>query len=117
MNSPPRSTLKSLPAPSAGPSPAEPAPATTGQSAPKVVAEGVPTAVRPDPHTITVAGIWPGLHIRGLDRGAIPVADWLCACGRHERVRGRKAVTELTGRVRVGQCPHNAPAQNRRDAA
>ncbi|WP_405778975.1 hypothetical protein [Streptomyces sp. NBC_00859] len=117
MKPPPRSPLKSLPAPSAGPSPAEPPRATTGQSAPKVVAEGVPPAVLPDPHAITVTGIWPGLKIRGLDRGEIPVADWLCTCGHHERARGRKAVTELTGRVRVGQCPHNAPAQNRRDAA
>ncbi|WP_371791501.1 hypothetical protein OG285_17650 [Streptomyces sp. NBC_01471] len=109
--------LKSLTTTPTSPSPAEPAPVTTRQGALKVVAEGVPTAVLPDPRTITVTGIGPGLHLRGLDRGEVPVADWLCACGHHERARGRKAVTELTTRVRVGHCPHNAPAQNRRDAA
>ncbi|WP_405778344.1 hypothetical protein [Streptomyces sp. NBC_00859] len=93
------------------------APAPVSAVRPKGDAEGVPIAVRSDPHTITVSGIGPGLHLRGLNRGEIPVADWLCACGHHERARGRAAVTELATRVRVGHCPHNAPAQNRRDAA
>ncbi|SCE50444.1 MULTISPECIES: hypothetical protein [unclassified Streptomyces] len=55
---------------------------------------------------VTVLGIGPGLHVRGLERGGFPVADWLCACGYHEQVRGRRAVTELADRVRVGHCPH-----------
>ncbi|MFE4800105.1 hypothetical protein ACFRFL_35045 [Streptomyces sp. NPDC056708] len=111
-----RPDLKSLPATPTGLGIAEPAPTGSGDGAAKVVAEGVPVAVFPDPHTITVTGIQPGLSLRGLDRDEIPVADWLCACGRHERARGRKAVTELTTRVRVGQCPHNVPAQSRRNA-
>ena len=57
----------------------------------------------------TVTGITPGLQVRNLD-GAT-VADWLCACGHHERARGRAAVTELTARARVGHCPHTATAK------
>ncbi|MCX4735103.1 hypothetical protein [Streptomyces sp. NBC_01363] len=62
---------------------------------------------------ITVTGIRPGLDIRGLGRDEIPGADWLCTCGHHERARGRRAVAELVGCVRVGQCPHLTPSQNR----
>ncbi|MET7308559.1 hypothetical protein ABZS68_15890 [Streptomyces sp. NPDC005571] len=118
MNPPPRSALKSLPATTTGPRIAEPAPAASGSGAPKVVGrKAVPVAVLPDPHTPTATSFRPGLHMRGLERGGFPVADWLCACGRHQRARGRKAVTELTTRVRVGQCPHNVPDQSRRNAA
>jgi hypothetical protein len=60
---------------------------------------------------ITVTGIRPGLDVRGLDRGQIPVADWLCACGHHERARGDDAVRELMARVRVGHCPHTTTAK------
>ena len=38
----------------------------------------------------TVTGIQPGLTVRGLGRNELPVADWLCACGHHERARGRR---------------------------
>lgn len=79
--------------------------------------KAVLSSVRPDPHATAVSGIRPGLHIRGLDRGAIPVADWLCVCGHHERARGRRAVTELNARVRVGQCPHLSSEQDRRNIA
>lgn len=53
-----------------------------------------------------VQGIPAGLTVRGLDRDQTPVADWLCACGVHERATGGLAVTALLGRVRVGYCPH-----------
>ncbi|MFF5278772.1 hypothetical protein [Streptomyces sp. NPDC000133] len=118
MTPSPRSALKSIPAPPTGPRIAEPGPAASGSGAPKVVGrKAVPIAVLPDPRTTTAPSFTPGLHLRGLERGGFPVADWLCACGRHERARGRKAVTELTTRVRVGQCPHDAPDQSRRNAA
>lgn len=91
-----------------GPRPAEPAPAASGRSAPRVVGrKAVPSALRSDPHTVTVTGIQPGLRIR-FPR--VPVADWLCSCGHHERATGRTAVAELAGRVQVGACPHRAPA-------
>ncbi|CAO0836026.1 hypothetical protein ACTFBT_20770 [Streptomyces microflavus] len=116
MNTPPRSALKSLTATTTGPHSAEPAPAASGSGAPKVVArQGVPVAVLPDPHAVTVAGIRPGLTVRGLGRNQIPTADWLCACGHHERARGRDRVTALTTRARVDHCPHTE--QHRRNAA
>ncbi|MFE6589708.1 hypothetical protein [Streptomyces sp. NPDC057781] len=65
--------------------------------------QGVVTALVSDPQTATVTGITPGLQIRTT---GVPVADWLCACGHHERARGTAAVTELQARVRVGVCPH-----------
>lgn len=55
---------------------------------------------------ITVTGIRPGITARGLDRDEIPVADWLCACGHHERATGHRDVQRLLTTVRVGHCPH-----------
>ena len=109
--------LKSLTAPATRPRPAEPAGAPAGSSAPKVAAEGVPSAVLPDPHTVTISGILPGLQVKLT---GIPVADWLCRCGHHERAHGKAAVIELTTRVKVGTCPHHAttvPTTERRKAA
>ncbi|MGP3633683.1 hypothetical protein ACTU45_10005 [Streptomyces sp. 24-1644] len=111
-----RPDLKSLPATPTGPGIAEPAPAASGSSAPRVAAEGVLVAVLPDPRTVTVTGIQPGLTVRGLDRHEVPVGDWLCACGHHERARGRRAVIELNARATVGHCPHTT-TQTRRTAA
>lgn len=114
MNTPPRSALKSLTLTTTHTSTAEPAPAASGSGAPKVVArQAVP--ICPDPHEVTVAGIGPGLTVRGLGRNQIPTADWLCACGHHERARGRDRVTDLTTRARVDPCPHTE--QHRRNAA
>ncbi|WP_394434559.1 transcription factor WhiB [Streptomyces sp. SGAir0957] len=46
---------------------------------------------------VLITGIRPGLHIRGLDRGETPVADYLCGqCGAHKRVEGRDDVAEFT---------------------
>ncbi|GGL98227.1 hypothetical protein GCM10010129_47450 [Streptomyces fumigatiscleroticus] len=78
---------------------------------PKVAArKGVLSAVGSDPQTVTVTGITPGLQIQCE---GVPVADWLCACGHHERARGRAAVTRLTARVRVDICPHTTTAEGR----
>ncbi|MGY4971618.1 hypothetical protein ACWGCC_20840 [Streptomyces nigrescens] len=117
MSTRPHPPLEGQPARSTGLNSAEPARAPSGGGAPKGGAEGVLSALRPDPQTVTVTGIRPGIEIRGLGRGDVPVADWLCACGWHERARGRKAVIELTTRVRVGRCPHRAPETNRKTAA
>ncbi|QKW47446.1 hypothetical protein HUT09_18025 [Streptomyces microflavus] len=62
-----------------------------------------------------MTGIRPGLTVRGLGRHQIPTADWLCACGHHERARGRDRVTALTTRAHVDHCPHTE--QHRRNAA
>ncbi|MCX5400053.1 hypothetical protein [Streptomyces sp. NBC_00102] len=115
MTTRPTPHLKSIPAPTTRPRPAEPAERDSSGSAPKVVAEGVRVAVRPDPSVIS--GIRPGLHIRGLDRRETPSADWLCTCGHHERARGRNAVIALNARVQTGHCPHRTTEQHRRTAA
>lgn len=65
--------------------------------------KGVHIAVGVNPQTVTVTGTTPGLEIQCE---GIAVADWLCACGHHERARGRAAVIRLTARARVGICPH-----------
>jgi hypothetical protein len=78
---------------------------------PKVAArKGVLSAVGSDPQTITITGITSGLQVQCE---GVPVADWLCACGHHERARGRAAVIRLTARVRVGDCPHTTTAEGR----
>ncbi|MDT0570750.1 hypothetical protein RM704_25385 [Streptomyces sp. DSM 3412] len=78
---------------------------------PKGVArKGVLSAVGSDPQTVTVTGITPGIQIQC---DGVPVADWLCACGHHERARGRAAVIALQARVIVGICPHTTTAEGR----
>lgn len=72
--------------------------------------KGVLSAVGSDPQTVTVTGSTPGLQIQCE---GVPVADWLCACGQHERARGRAAVIRLTARVTVAICPHTATAEGR----
>ncbi|MFD7918874.1 hypothetical protein ACFV3R_06590 [Streptomyces sp. NPDC059740] len=111
--------MTTRPYPGHGPQDAEQGPPRASVGGRRVVAEGVLSALRPNPHTPTVAGITPGLTVRGLDRGQFPAADWLCACGHHERARGRRAVADLTTRVAVGHCPHQhtTPAVERRAAA
>lgn len=71
---------------------------------------GVLSAVGSDPQTVTVTGITPGLQIQCE---GVPVADWLCVCGHHERARGRAAVIRLTARVSVGVCPHTTTDEGR----
>ncbi|MFF2651490.1 hypothetical protein [Streptomyces sp. NPDC058045] len=53
-----------------------------------------------------ITGIRPGITARGLDRSQLPVADWLCHCGTHERATGHRAVQQLLARARTGHCPH-----------
>lgn len=65
--------------------------------------QAVLSALPLEPPVTCATGIQPGLQIRMT---GVPVADWLCACGHHERARGNRAVIELTTRARVGHCPH-----------
>ncbi|WP_308315996.1 MULTISPECIES: hypothetical protein [unclassified Streptomyces] len=57
-----------------------------------------------------IEGITPGLTLRRLDRDQTSVADWLCACGHHQRATGAPAVTALASAVIVGVCPHTTGA-------
>lgn len=59
---------------------------------------------------VVITGIRPGLDIRGLDRGELPQADWLCSCGHHERARGND-VADLAARALIGICPHQTAAK------
>ncbi|MFJ8555283.1 hypothetical protein [Streptomyces sp. NPDC093676] len=61
-----------------------------------------------EPSTL-VAVIPAGLTVRGLGT-PYPVADWLCACGHHERATGAPAVRNLAANVVVGHCPHERSA-------
>ncbi|WP_327736093.1 hypothetical protein OG749_22130 [Streptomyces nojiriensis] len=62
--------------------PAEPAPTLAGSGAPKVVAEGVPSSVRPDPHADDGRRPIAWLHINAPGRGVTPSVRSWCACGR-----------------------------------
>ncbi|MFK4265349.1 hypothetical protein [Streptomyces milbemycinicus] len=100
----PRPHRHSLPAAANEPQRAVQPPPRTAVGEPKGAArQGVRSALGPDPQQTTVTGIQPGLHVRAE---GIPVADWLCTCGHHERARDQAAVAELTERVSVGACPH-----------
>ncbi|WP_330320537.1 hypothetical protein OG927_19490 [Streptomyces clavifer] len=95
-----RQDLKSLPATPTNPSIAEPAPAGSGSGAPKVVAEGVPTAVRPDQHTGDSRYPIAWLTITA-PRGAVPTATSVCECGRNRFAAGhRKALALIEDHTR-----------------
>lgn len=97
--------------PTNGPQGAVQGPPRPAVGEPKAVArKGVLSVVGSDLQTVTVTGITPGLQIQCE---GVPVADWLCACGHHERARGRAAVIRLTAHVRVGECPHITAAEGR----
>ncbi|MEV4974865.1 hypothetical protein [Streptomyces scopuliridis] len=94
MSTPPRARLKSLPTTTGQPSPAEPAPAPTGSSAPKNVAEGVPSAVLPDPQKGD--GRYPIAWLRiTAPRDATPTAASWCVCGRDLFAAGHRKVLAL----------------------
>ncbi|WP_406738053.1 hypothetical protein OG365_16225 [Streptomyces sp. NBC_00853] len=66
-----------------GPRSAEPTPTPAGGGALKVVAEGVPSSVRPDPHTGDGRRPVAWLHIVAPPSyGATPSARSWCSCGR-----------------------------------
>jgi hypothetical protein len=95
---------KAFRTPTNGPQGAVQGPPRPTVGVPKVAArKGVLSAVGSDVQPVIITGIRPGLQVQFTHP---PVADWLCACGHHERARGRAAVIELTTRVRVGECPH-----------
>ncbi|MFD5114859.1 hypothetical protein ACFWNG_21490 [Streptomyces sp. NPDC058391] len=94
MSTPPRPRLKSLSATPDLPRPAEQAPTPSGSSAPKVVAEGVPSAVRPDPRTDSGLHVVARLRITA-PRGATPTAASSCMCGRDLFASGHHQVLAL----------------------
>ncbi|MEU1349746.1 hypothetical protein [Streptomyces sp. NPDC005795] len=78
----PNPPLKCLPSTPTGLYLAGPAPVGTGGGAARGVAEGVPTAVRPDQQTED--GSYPIAWLTiTAPRGAVPTAKSVCACGRN----------------------------------
>ncbi|MCP3754944.1 hypothetical protein [Streptomyces sp. TBY4] len=88
--------LEGLPPAPTGTSPAKPAPARDGRSAPKVVAEGVPSSVRRDPHADDVRRPVAWLHIVAPPSyGASPSVRSWCSCGRDIFTAGRARALAL----------------------
>ncbi|MGW5677564.1 hypothetical protein ACWEV4_21185 [Streptomyces sp. NPDC003860] len=113
MNTP---TLKSITHSPTSTSPAEPTRSVDGLSAPKGAAEGVVSAVRPDPRPTgdgrTVVG---GLHIVAPGRGTSPTARSWCSCGRDLYAAGHRRVLDLiTDHAHHRDaCPHHHPQEGR----
>ncbi|MFD3562473.1 hypothetical protein ACFWVU_22760 [Streptomyces sp. NPDC058686] len=114
MTNRPHPRLKSLtPAPT-GASLAEPGPAPSSPGAPKGVAEGVPTAVRPDPQTKDGRYFLAWLHVTA-PRGAIPTATSNCDCGHNRSAIGRTRVLDLIDEHAFHRtvCPLRTPQEGR----
>ncbi|WP_405811531.1 hypothetical protein OG524_21640 [Streptomyces sp. NBC_01520] len=94
MSPRPHPHLKCLPSAPTGPGLAEPAPTSAGGGAPKGVAEGVPTAVRPDQQAGD--GRYPVAWLTiSAPRGAVPTATSVCACGRNLFAAGHRKALAL----------------------
>ncbi|MFJ5806702.1 hypothetical protein [Streptomyces sp. NPDC093093] len=75
--------------------PAEPAPAPDGRGAAKVVAEGVPSAVRPDPSRDDGRRPIAWIHTVAPGRGATPTVRSWCQCGRDLFAAGQRRALAL----------------------
>ncbi|MFJ5302163.1 hypothetical protein [Streptomyces sp. NPDC088350] len=97
-----------------GPRPAELTPPQADLGAPQGVAEGVPTAVRPDPPRGD--GRYPiaWLHINA-PRGATPTARSTCLCGRDRSAVGHARVHALIAdhTAHRDTCPLRTPQEGR----
>ncbi|MFE2141719.1 hypothetical protein ACFXA3_08185 [Streptomyces sp. NPDC059456] len=100
------------------PDSAEPAPAPDGSSAPKVVAEGVPSALRSDPRWDDGRRPLAWIHITAPGRGVTPSVRSWCVCGRDLFAAGQRRALALIAdhEQHRAACPYIAP-QERRKAA
>ncbi|MEV7190745.1 hypothetical protein AB0N81_02915 [Streptomyces sp. NPDC093510] len=119
MSTPNRPRLKSIPSATTGPHPAKQAEPRPAVGASRGVAEGVPTALRPDPHAATPPrpdGRFPiaWLHICA-PRGATPTATSTCECGRNRSAVGHGKVLALITDHAAHRpvCPLRAPQEGR----
>ncbi|WP_327362907.1 hypothetical protein [Streptomyces sp. NBC_01296] len=101
-----------------GASPAEPAPAPAGSGAPKVVAEGVPSVLRSDPHGDDGRQPVAWLRITAPGRGVTPSARSWCACGRDLFAAGQARALALIADHEQHRelCPHITPQEGRKAA-
>lgn len=99
---------------------AEPTGALAGSSAPKVVAEGVPSALLSDPHPVDGRRPVAWLHIVAPDDWRAPVeATSRCECGRYDHATNRRAVLALVEAHNAHRdlCPLRHPVSERSRAA
>ncbi|MET9597853.1 hypothetical protein [Streptomyces sp. NPDC006459] len=101
-----------------GPRSAEPAPATDGSGAPKVVAGGVPSALRSDPRWDDGRRPVAWLHINAPGRGVTPSVRSWCARGRDLFAAGQRRALALIADHDQHRtvCPHIAPQEGRKAA-
>ena len=119
--------LKSHPATTGRPSPAEPAGTTVDRGAPKVVArQGVLSSLRPDPHPSTPRAperlfVVSWIRVTApARRGGTPTAESWCRCGWHRTAAGRTNVMRLQtahAHHRDTTCPLTHPATEGKTAA
>ncbi|MCY0924832.1 hypothetical protein OTB20_01085 [Streptomyces sp. H27-H1] len=102
-----------------GPSSAEPARATDGIGARKVVAEGVLPVPRPDPGWDDGRRPVAWLRITAPGRGVTPSVRSWCACGRDLFAAGQRRALALIADHEQHRtlCPHITPTQEGRKAA
>ncbi|MFD5885524.1 hypothetical protein ACFWHQ_05965 [Streptomyces sp. NPDC060334] len=100
------------------PHPAEPAPAADGRGAAKVVAEGVPSALRPDPHGDDGRRPVAWLHTVAPGRGVTPSVRSWCSCGRDLFAAGHRRALALIADHQQHRtaCPRIAPQEGRKAA-
>lgn len=114
MSTPPHPPLEGQQAATTGPHDAERPKPEQAVGEPKGVAEGVPTAVRPDPQKAD--GRYPvaWLHICA-PRGAVPTATSKCLCGRDRSAVGRARVLALITdhEAHRDTCPLRTPQEGR----
>ncbi|WP_223832986.1 hypothetical protein [Streptomyces venezuelae] len=114
MSTPNRPRLKSIPPTTTDPRPAEQRGPRPTVGAPKGVAEGVPTAVRPDSQAGDGRYAIAWLHICA-PRGAMPTATSRCECGRDRSAVGLlKVLTLITDhKNHRDACPLRNPQEGR----
>lgn len=98
--------------------PAEPAATADASSAPKDAAEGVVTALRPDPHPGDGRRIVGWLVMRTPKPGGTPTVRSWCVCGRNLGATGYAASGQLIADHKDHRttCSERAPQEDRRAA-
>ncbi|MFH8888323.1 hypothetical protein [Streptomyces sp. NPDC017949] len=97
---------------------AEPTTTTGGRGAPKVVAEGVPSVLRPNPHGDDGRRPVAWLHITAPGRGTSPSVRSWCACGRDLFAAGQRRALALIADHAEHRtlCPRITPQEGRKAA-
>ncbi|MET7621436.1 hypothetical protein [Streptomyces sp. NPDC005408] len=117
MSTPHPPRPKSLVSAATGPRVAQLAAVPAGVGEPKGVAEGVPTAVRPEPQPVDGRYFVAWLHVVA-PRGGTPTATSKCACGRDRSAVGRDNVRDLVHEhdMHRENCPLRSTTEEREAA-